>query len=1111
MNLAIFQGFITIYFAKKEKKWYNNNNIGLEGGRKMADEAKELFEQVYELVNGNVDLDFNPKLIDFMTKSQPFAAASINMYAPYEIIAVNTRFCKELGISEEEALTQNLYQMVNPEDKEKLEQILDELSENEKLSSASRELRVRKKSNGSSWYDFRIIDYRTPGTFNYVGLVCIADISEKKKIEEDLKIQMERYNLVKDLSNEFIFEYIKDTDAFIIPRDMILKRGLKVRFEDGISCDSFETMVHPDDWQVIDEEIRRFRGEGETGVLEYRLNTSKLGKSPHYQWYRLFYKKIRGNNGDNIRVIGRNINIQGDREKASDMEERMRLDPMTGVLNKVAVEEEIKHFFNDEHPGGSHALIVVDVDDFKMVNDTFGHLFGDNILNDVASEIKGRFRSSDIVGRVGGDEFLICMKNTTADLAVSVATEICNNVSKVLRADQGDMTISLSIGICMYPDSGIEYTEMFKKAEIAMYTAKQSGKGTVRVFEKWGDAGNQVEVKTTKRASVSNYRMSVQSDSDFITMCFEMLAQSHNLNTAMNLLLEHVGKRYGLGGVSVFKLEQDENEISRIYKWTQKEGIYLLSDCSYLNFDMDAFKKNVDEDGRLVVDNVKKAEDTLRQDINVLLGEETEACVFAKYDHSETVKGYVAFHSVGVARRWSKGEKNFFSEFARVVAVFVALIDKQIQDDKMMAALMEHDQLTGMLNEDNFLKDVVAYKQEHGDDINYVFVNMDIDGFSYINENFGTSAGNQTLKEFARLFRFRDDNILTCRQFSDFFAAFFPNYSIEEVENLMNKVEKEFIERSKEYYPNSGLRFSIGLYQWEKGVPAQFAMENANMARKKAKESGNGKVVKYHRYMREKREKNRLIASKFHAALANDEFMLYIQPKFDLKTKKVIGGESLCRWKDNGEEPLLPGRFVESLENIGYITELDFYIYEKTLQAMAQWKELGYQLIPLSVNFSRKHFDGNGIFRRVKRLADEYGIEHKYIEIELTENLLAQKIEKVIDEMTLLRNEGFKVDIDDFGSGFSSLGMLLEIPADVVKIDKSFLTLDDKKQLENRKDFMTNLAKLMQSTNEEVVCEGVETEDQVEFLLDCGFKIGQGYLCDKPIPCDEFRKKYITK
>ena len=207
--------------------------------------------------------------------------------------------------------------------------------------------------------------------------------------------------------------------------------------------------------------------------VDTRFNISKDGEAPRYQWFRTYYRSVTNAEGEIIRIIGRSFNIDMDKS----LQEEVRRDPLTQLLNKLEVQKEVTRYI-EENPNKCSVLFLIDIDNFKGINDTFGHTFGDTVIMDVAGMIRDQFRSNDIVGRVGGDEFLVLMKDTTLEKAMEKAEQLCHVVSKDYTGGEVNYHISISVGMAMYGADGANYSALFEKADHAMYRAKQSGKNT---------------------------------------------------------------------------------------------------------------------------------------------------------------------------------------------------------------------------------------------------------------------------------------------------------------------------------------------------------------------------------------------------------------------------------------------------------------------------------------------------------------------------------------------------------------------------------------------------------------------------------------------------------
>ena len=239
-----------------------------------------------------------------------------------------------------------------------------------------------------------------------------------------------------------------------------------------------------------------------------------------------------------------------------------------------------------------------------------------------------------------------------------------------------------------------------------------------------------------------------------------------------------------------------------------------------------------------------------------------------------------------------------------------------------------------------------------------------------------------------------------------------------------------------------------------------------------------------------------------HQALKNKDIKVYYQPKYDALNGKLVGAEALARWIADEKTIISPSIFVPLLESTGLVIELDWYMLDETCRFLSERKKRGDKVVTVSVNFSRIHTKEPDTVKRICEIVDSYGLSHKYIEIEITESALTYSGETVIEFVKNVRDAGFDAAIDDFGSGLSSLNFVKDVPANVLKIDKSLLSgnCENEKErivLESIFDFANRL-KLT------TVAEGVETKEQLGFLRTCGCNIIQGYLFAKPMPAAEF-------
>lgn len=244
------------------------------------------------------------------------------------------------------------------------------------------------------------------------------------------------------------------------------------------------------------------------------------------------------------------------------------------------------------------------------------------------------------------------------------------------------------------------------------------------------------------------------------------------------------------------------------------------------------------------------------------------------------------------------------------------------------------------------------------------------------------------------------------------------------------------------------------------------------------------------------------------AAIQNKEFVVYFQPKVNIKDMTIAGAEALVRWECNGQV-LPPVKFIPFCERTGLVIDVDFYVLEETCKQMREWMDAGIPLVRISVNFSKYHFNETGVAERIVKVIKQYNIPTEYIEVEFTETAYLDKEELLEYTVDKLRSYGIKSSIDDFGSGYSSLNLLQNMDFEVVKLDKSLLG----KGVENEKakKVISSIIHMAKELEMEVLAEGVETTEELKLLQKLNCDIVQGFLFDKPLPVDEFERRLRTR
>lgn len=332
------------------------------------------------------------------------------------------------------------------------------------------EVRVHTKERGLLWISVRarFLKYMDGKPVYYV---IIWDIEDRKEMEYEMKIQAERYKLIEEITDEFQFEYDVRSDTVILPKKKAKSLDDPSVINKFYCCNKMEKIICKEHLKMVKETLEYAISNDEKGVLEFKARIYENS----FKWYRLYFVSISGEGGLVERVVGRIKNIDEEKSHQDKLEQRLKSDPLTNLLNKVAIKYSIDNYLSKGKSDSCHAMLLIDIDNFKCVNDTLGHIMGDNTILDIADNMKSVFRATDLLGRVGGDEFLVFMKNVNKDAVKERARELCCRIKQVYKNNETEVNVSCSIGIAYYPFDGEEYNEMFSKADLAMYYAKVKG------------------------------------------------------------------------------------------------------------------------------------------------------------------------------------------------------------------------------------------------------------------------------------------------------------------------------------------------------------------------------------------------------------------------------------------------------------------------------------------------------------------------------------------------------------------------------------------------------------------------------------------------------------
>lgn len=426
---------------------------------------------------------------------------------------------------------------------------------------------------------------------------------------------------------------------------------------------------------------------------------------------------------------------------------------------------------------------------------------------------------------------------------------------------------------------------------------------------------------------------------------------------------------------------------------------------------------------------------------------------------------------------------------------------KRFKEERYRAT---HDCMTGLYNREGFFEAAKEFVINHADEQMYIIAS-NIKDFKLVNELFGTDKGDEVLKNLAGILdKSGHRECVTGRIAGDKFVKAMLKEDFDE-QLIVDKMEELCSLTEDGTYK---MHAYIGVCEvGDVNEPIQTMYDKANMAIDRIK-GDYQQVVSFYDDSDMKRlmmEKN--VVAEFDRAIENKEFILYLQPQVD-HTGKALGAEALVRWQHPQRGLLYPNSFIGILERAGLIYKLDNYIWETSAQRLKMWKNAGLEQYHISVNISAKDFYYLDLYEVFTGLVKKYDINPARLNLEITETVIMSDVKMHMEVISKLQEFGFHIEIDDFGSGYSSLNTLKDIKADVLKIDMLFLR--DTENQSRSKAILSSVISMAKTLNMPVITEGVETKNQVDFLSVMGCEMFQGYYFSKPVPVKEFEQKYFN-
>ena len=748
-----------------------------------------------------------------------------------------------------------------------------------------------------------------------------------------------------------------------------------------------------------------------------------------------------------------------------ELEDSLLKDSLTGLKNRRYLEQ-----FFSTIPYQSFALLFIDVDNFKSINDQYGHDIGDVVLVEIGNRLKSIARKKDIIIRLAGDEFLLILPDITRQMASDQANKVLTSFSEPITIMDKVEYLTTSIGISFYPDDGKTIDVLIKKADTAMYIAKDQGKNTINTYTTTLDTAYQQAplevIKGQKKV-------------------LEMVLKGVPLNEILQFLVCWVESQVEEQNCSIMLYDNEADCLV-------KGAVSSLPSAFTEKIQKLPIGPNIGSCGRAAFQKELTITENIATDPNwddyrkLALENNLRSCwSIPILSPEKELLGTFAMYS-SLAKTPTEEE----IQFIETMGYLVSLAIERTEAVKSLGHLSSRDVLTGLYNRASFYEQMKQELHDPTAKIALLFVN--IDRLKNINHSMGLSVGDLVIKETAtrlkelidrrrhKIYRIDGDEFVVLLKLEQ-------DESPRTIaETILQSFQRPFKYEDKEFIIS--IRIGISLYQ--EGNQVEELVSKGLKALTKAKRSGNLFISDFEFNLSFDHERF-MLEHDLRKAIDRNELFIVYQPQFSLNSNNVIGAEALIRWNHPEKGVLSPAVFIPLAEETGLIHSIGKWLLLTVCHQITVWNELGYNVPPISVNISPIQFESDNLINVIEDTLTLTGCDPTCLALEITESMTMDK-ERAGSILEHISNIGIDIILDDFGTGYSCLSYLDELPICQLKIDKSFIQNKDKSAI------VKSMISMAHNLGIYVIAEGVETEEQVQILREMKCQGAQGYYFSKP-------------
>jgi len=531
------------------------------------------------------------------------------------------------------------------------------------------QFRLMRKDEDPLWVLARGRLYLESDGREYLYL-AIRDNSQLRQTIDRLQDEIQRHQALTEQSEGVIFDLDLKTDSLTCSARWQEMFGYAPLTRNFLASISQTSHFHPDDLPILHswaDALRR--GEDAPSYQEVRI----VNKDGKYVWCRI-HARLQQNN----HIVGIVYDVDEFKRTTLALKERAERDALTKLLNKASTQQLVSEHLNAQESGQLSALLILDLDNFKTINDSRGHLYGDAVLSQLGSRLRSLFRANDIIGRIGGDEFLVFLKNLPdAEVVKDRCSLLLNSLGELLNRLAPDLNVSCSIGAAIAPTHASNYADLFHRADEALYQAKKRGKSRYRIYNRRDKYDALLENTTYVNSRIDSDEQPNIADNSFIRFVFHALYESDDIESTVDEILSQIGRQFNVSRAYIFENNEDNTTCSNTFEWCD-EGITpqkdILQNISYIT-DIPGWPDVYDEHGLLYCSDVSELAPTARA---ILEPQGIKSMLHCAIMDNGVFRGYIGFDDCAAHRLWTQEQISLLRFLSEVLALF--LLKKRTQD-----------------------------------------------------------------------------------------------------------------------------------------------------------------------------------------------------------------------------------------------------------------------------------------------------------------------------------------------------------------------------------------------------------------------------------------------